>query len=653
MLNNLPVRIRTDLQVLRGWAVLLVVFFHAKLVYLPSGYLGVDIFFVLSGYLITRQIAEGIRNQSFSLSAFYVRRAKRLLPAAYVVLVVCSLLSGVILERAELYDFYWQLLGAVTFSANLAVWRQTGYFELAAEYKPLLHFWSLALEEQYYLLLPVTLLLVQPRRWGMLILATSVASLAAYLLLLPLKPGAAFYLLPTRAWELGLGSLVALYGQRDSLLRIARAARPLALGVLAVCGLIPAVGQWRSALLVLVCLSAMAIIACERKTDYANPGVKGLAKLGDISYSLYLVHWPILAFAHSAYVTRELPLWVRGLAVLLALVLGYALHRFVERRFRATGQGSSWRQLAAVLSIALVPLIVAAVTFLPYRNDPPEENLGHMGQGFSVDCDRVGQFVVDPRCQNGPSAKLMIWGDSFAMPLVSAFASALPYPIVQATRSHCGPVLDLAPLSDSEEGRRWADSCLGFNQSVLDYLEQTPSIEYVVLSSAWFQYVSTGGTHVSTRLLRRDAGSTGSLDRSVDVTFEKLRTTILRVQALGKKVVVFGPPPFLLFESNFGKCAVRTLRNKIVLGVKNDRCDMDAADWQREGREILELLARLNREVPVGLVRLDESMCGPTVCPVTQEKVIMYRDGGHLSFLGAQRLATEMNFQRLIAEQAR
>ena len=125
--------------------------------------------------MITRQIAEAICDQTFSLAGFYLRRARRLLPAAYVVLAVCSLLSGVVLERAELYDFYWQLLGAVTFSANIAMWRQTGYFELAAEYKPLLHFWSLALEEQYYLLLPVTLLLVAPKRWGLLVLVTSLA----------------------------------------------------------------------------------------------------------------------------------------------------------------------------------------------------------------------------------------------------------------------------------------------------------------------------------------------------------------------------------------------------------------------------------------------------------------------------------------------
>lgn len=653
MLSNSPDRIRADLQALRGWAVLLVVFLHAKLISLPSGYLGVDIFFVLSGYFITRQIAEAIRAQTFSLASFYLRRARRLLPAAYVVLVVCSLLSGVILERAELYDFYWQLVGAVTFSANIAVWRQTGYFELAAEYKPLLHFWSLALEEQYYLLLPVTLLLIAPKRWGILVLVTSLASLAAYLILLPLKPGATFYLLPTRAWELGLGSLVALYGHRQGIAQFAFRVRPLALLVVACCGFSPALGQGRSVLLVAVCVSTMVIISGARAGSTKARGVNILANIGDISYSLYLVHWPILAFAHSAYVTRELPSWVRVAAALLAFVLGYLLHRYVERRFRAAQSSGSWRQLLAVVSFAFLPMMAAAISFLPYRNDPPEENLGHMGQGFGVQCDYPGLFTDDSRCKDGASPRLMIWGDSFAMPLVSAFASTLPYPVVQATRTHCGPVLNLAPLSSSEEGRRWAESCLKFNDSVLDYLARTPSVEYVVLSGAWFQYVSKAGGHVSTRLLLAGAEGTSESDRSVEVTFERLKATITRIQALGKKVVVVGPPPFLLFESNIGKCAVRTKRGKIVLGVVNNSCDIDSADWAREGREIIELLQQIKLEIPAGLIRLDDTMCVAKVCEATQNGVIMYRDGGHLSFKGAQRLAEQMNFARLVSETAR
>lgn len=144
---------RVDLQALRGVAVLLVLFYHADML-LPGGYLGVDVFFVISGYLITGLVCRALERGEFSFGEFYYRRAKRLLPAAYVTLLVTGLLAPVILNDAELRDFFAQLIGALTFSSNVVLFLQSGYFEGAADLKPLLHIWSLSIEEQYYFLLP-------------------------------------------------------------------------------------------------------------------------------------------------------------------------------------------------------------------------------------------------------------------------------------------------------------------------------------------------------------------------------------------------------------------------------------------------------------------------------------------------------------------
>jgi peptidoglycan/LPS O-acetylase OafA/YrhL len=157
-------RKRYDIQALRGYAVLLVLLFHSGVDALRSGFLGVDIFFVISGFLITGLIVRGLDGGTFSVGHFYFRRAKRLLPAAYITLIATAALAPYFLTASQIPPFHQQIIGAVTFTANLVLWKQSGYFDAAATAKPLLHFWSLAVEEQYYLVTPLVLVLT-PARW--------------------------------------------------------------------------------------------------------------------------------------------------------------------------------------------------------------------------------------------------------------------------------------------------------------------------------------------------------------------------------------------------------------------------------------------------------------------------------------------------------
>ena len=204
---------------------LLVLLYHAKLG-VRGGYLGVDVFFVISGFLMTGLVASGIERGDFTFVGFYFRRAKRLLPAAYATFFATALLAPVFLTWSSLIPFAKEMTGAVTFTANIVMWRQTGYFDGASALKPLLHVWSLSLEEQYYFLLPATLVFVPRRYWmkaasGLLVLSGVACAIATVR-----NPAAAFYWLPFRAWELGLGSLGALLVRRDPD-RLRRVARPL------------------------------------------------------------------------------------------------------------------------------------------------------------------------------------------------------------------------------------------------------------------------------------------------------------------------------------------------------------------------------------------------------------------------------------------
>ena len=177
---------RTDIQVLRALAIFLVVLYHAKLG-ISGGYLGVDIFFVISGYLITRMVSQGIDLNEFSFPNFYFRRAKRLLPAAYVTFLLVAILSIIFLDGTERQDFAKQLLGAVTFTGNIVLWRQVGYFDSNAVLKPLLHVWSLSIEEQYYLLLPAALVFTPKRYWLFVAVMTAIISLGFCIVLMAFK----------------------------------------------------------------------------------------------------------------------------------------------------------------------------------------------------------------------------------------------------------------------------------------------------------------------------------------------------------------------------------------------------------------------------------------------------------------------------------
>jgi len=185
---------RVDIQALRGLAVLLVVLFHAQTPRIAGGYLGVDIFFVISGYLITTQVARAIQAGSFSFTDFYARRALRLFPAAYTVLFICLILSPWLLNSVEWDHFLQQLVGAVVFLANIVLWQQTDYFSPTAEYKVLLHMWSLSIEEQYYLLLPATLFFVNRRFWFSGAIIITIVSLILYSIAIEYKPISAFFL---------------------------------------------------------------------------------------------------------------------------------------------------------------------------------------------------------------------------------------------------------------------------------------------------------------------------------------------------------------------------------------------------------------------------------------------------------------------------
>lgn len=645
---------RTDIQALRGVAVLLVVMQHADASLLRAGHLGVDIFFVISGFLITGMIRRGLVEGGFSFREFYFRRAKRLLPAAYVTFVITTVAAVFFLDAREWNDYTAQLAGAVTFTANFVLWQQTGYFDGAAALKPLLHVWSLAIEEQYYLLLPAAMVLT-PRRWWLpcacMVLA---ASLLACMWLWGRQPSAAFYLLPTRAWELALGSVVALVTLRSGHARTAAAW--LLLPALAALLVVPMLSTEVPVLdMLLVCIATMVVIVAHHSVVESSRAAAVMARFGDASYSLYLAHWPVFAFLNNVYASDpalgEPSTMARAAAVALALLLGFMLFAIVERPCRRArlqpSRRLAWSTIGTSAVLALAPaVLVARVSGVDGMTKAEIAHERRDNVGFSDACEFYREFRPIPECRDVETPAMLVWGDSFAMHLVPGIAASTRRGVLQATKSSCGPLLGLAQIT-SEHPRSQAEDCLVFNDSVLRYLASAPRIEVVVLSSPLYPYLESGRR----RLLKQGADDRLSeLDPGEAIALAGMRETIARIRALGKRVVVVAPPPSTGFD--FTHCLERRASGR-TLYRKMTNCNMRVEDYRASKSGVLQLLARIEADSQVPVVSFDTLLCGREECVTGFESGAIYRDEGHFSYVGSRSVAERMQLGDLLYSQAK
>lgn len=639
--------LRTDIQALRGFAVLVVLLFHAKLGGLAGGYLGVDVFFVISGFLITRLVADGLRARTFSFSAFYLRRAKRLLPAAYLTFFVTAMLAPFFLNDPELMDFRSQLLGALSFCANIVLWRQSGYFEGAAELKPLLHVWSLSIEEQYYFVLPALMVFVPFRWWRRVLLASVLASMALFMF----RAGrdSTFFLLPSRAWEMGIGSLGALVVPSA---RSQRALRYLFWPSIGLLVSLPfCVVMYGDARIgaACACLSTLVVLLRQHPEWDSVAPVKILSRIGDMSYSLYLVHWPLFAFFSNSWfggADQLPPLGVRLGITFAALMLGFVLHRYVERPAHFTSRIKGRAAIALGLSSSLA--LIACSFAIDYAMAPSKNYafISRVNVGLGRACESEASYVPTSHCRNSETPEMLVWGDSYAMHLVPGLVSE-NVTLTQATKSACGPALGLAQIQMPKFDRAWAEGCIRFNASVLDVLRASKRKMIVVLSSPFNQFVTPG------YLLLTQADNSGQFaetQASVRVGAEALRSTVDQIRMLGHKVVVVSPPPHGAFD--VARCLERIERKMPVFGAVSD-CSIDEKQYRLDRKEVIELLDSLPSIAHVAVVDFEKILCVNQRCRTSANGLSLYRDPGHFSVDGSAYIARTSHLVNEIRRLAR
>lgn len=636
-----PAGYRADIDGLRAIAVLVVIAFHAKVSGFSGGYVGVDVFFVISGFLITsilrREIAEG----TYSLARFYERRIRRILPA---LLFMCAVTVGVAALFFIPRDFkdLAQSAGATAgFVSNLYFWRKAGYFDQAAEWKPLLHAWSLGVEEQYYIVWPLMLVLLcrltpAAMRWSVGGLA--VASLGVAAILVATEPHAAFYLLPARMWELLAGAALAL-----GLLPQVETRWRQALGLAGMVAILAAVllydgkTPFPGITALLPCLGTLAVLAAGTGGSSGTSrllALPALAALGRISYSLYLWHWPMLVLPQYYLLRALTPTETAGLmaAAFAVAVLSY---RFVEMPFRhglRTGRPVLFAGAAAAMAmIGAIGILGWRTDGLPGRFDPRINALAMAATDtnpLQPICDRTAtaQVAAGGACRIGaPGAvpSFAVFGDSFGNALLPGLDRAgrdtgrAGYGL---TYSGCYPLV----------GRVQEGECGPYTDAVLAFLQAHPEIRTVFVVSRWTSgvWATRFGAYAQDELWLTDAQSTEESPaenaRVVERSFRRF------VAALSdRRVVAVAYVPEQRVD------VPRDLALRALRGLDMD-IGVDRATYEGRQAPVRALMQRMTAEYAnLSVVDVGAALCRQAVCPAMAGDTVLYADDNHMSTAGA------------------
>jgi len=538
---------RPDIDGLRAVAVISVVLHHLSADFLPGGYVGVDVFFVISGYLITTIMLRELSFGSFSFRRFYERRARRLFPALFAMLAATLIVGWFFLLPSDYLATARATLGTVLFSSNILFWKSmaAGYFAADAKFNPLLHTWSLGVEEQFYLAFPIFLVLVYRyvRRWLPILLALgAAASLAAASLLVESHEVAVFFLSPFRAWELLAGALLAANAVPAITSRAVReiiAAAGLAAIVLA-CTVYTVDTKFPGASALFPVIGAAALIhSGTSSSTFAHKLLawRPVVYIGLISYSLYLWHWPLIVLTRFA--TSMEPFGNSALLLLaVSLMLGSASYHWIEKPFRH-GRGVSKRAVFACSSGAAV-LLAGIALGVNYSNGfpgrySPEVVLLDKARNPEISfrqCDGSHDTCVIGDRSKQPT--VLLWGDSHMLawaPALDRIFQERGEAALLAVHSAC------APLLGAYEDQK--PSCAAFNDRQRRRLEESQALRTVVVAAYWSAYKGIAG---GTDAAASGAGTpNGDLKASIDWLASLRRDTYL----IGPLPVFREPVPLL------------------------------------------------------------------------------------------------------------
>ncbi|SDB07082.1 Peptidoglycan/LPS O-acetylase OafA/YrhL, contains acyltransferase and SGNH-hydrolase domains [Pseudomonas sp. NFACC23-1] len=666
---------RPDIDGLRAIAVLSVVAFHAFPSFLKGGFIGVDVFFVISGYLISKILFTGLDNGSFSVFDFYSRRINRIYPALILVLLSCLAFGWIALLADEYAQLGKHAAGGAGFVANIVLWSESGYFDNISETKPLLHLWSLGVEEQFYIIWPVLLFTLWKSNLNRLsaILAMAAASFYINISIRQSDPSTTFYSPQTRFWELLVGSIIAYL----SVYRVAILSEIYSLVGVATSRIIyqkidkhsdNTIKNIQSLVGLSMLTAGFLIITKERLFPgyWAILPVMGTALIigagsksvinkyilsnrimvwvGLISFPLYLWHWPILSFARIIE-AEEPPVEIRIAAVAISIVLAWATYKFVERpiRFFSTSGKRTTILFATMLAVGTFGFYV-----FKHEGVQSRQIVANLKQK-SADLQRYSLTKcksTDPtmaemswcnQTKEGAPIDYILWGDSHAEHIIPGLKKETPKNWLVIGRHSCPPLRGVKVwLANMPK-----DACEKANYKSLEIIKES-NVRVVALAALGPLYFSDHGfspEHARINDKNPDyrlvLGEQNEVSKKLEIYKAGLDAAISEITKQGKKVVLIKDVPE--FRAHPKACLSRPFKTNVV------NCDVDRQEYDERTKVYDQVLADAKAKNPnVYVFDSTKPFCDSVKCASADKDHIFYRDGHHLSEAGSGIVARNL-----------
>ena len=638
-------KFRKDINGLRAIAVIAVVLFHFNASWMPGGFAGVDVFFVISGFLMTGIIFRGIEQENFSILKFYVARANRIIPALAVLCLVLLVFGWFYLTPLDYRVLGKHVGSSMGFLSNIIYWRESGYFDAASHEKWLLHTWSLSAEWQFYIIYP--LVLVAMRKFMSLkamkatVLVGTVLGFIFCVIATYKWPNPAYYLLPTRAWEMMIGGVAYLYP-----LKLAENRKKvfewvgLALIILSYI-FISKENLWPGYLALMPVFGAFLLIQAQRNDSFATGNII-FQSLGKWSYSIYLWHWPLVVAIYYFYLNEQLIYF----GIVLSVILGFISNRYIE----SIKYKSDFNKIFDFLkckpiyfSMLVGTLGSISYIYMPnsYLNPMPQTVLDSLERGKYECFDKGYQHLsTNDFCKLSiGDKKLFAFGDSHSyssLPVVESVAKENHLDLTYTGYSGCVPLLNVYPKRSDQD----AKNCKYLNDKVFEYIEDE-NIDFVFLAARWTYYTSGEYNGNNIQLISNKPNGDFNKEMSISVFKLSVAETFKKYDNLGVKLIIMLQVP--MQESNPDKLYYKALDHGAVSENKLNASSVKKSkhiSFQAMTNKIL--IKEAEKYNNILIIDPTDIFCNGKTCPVGNKNFSYYFDNDHLSINGSYKIKSEI-----------